>query len=140
MTTKSAFTLMEVLVAVMLISVVVVGIMKISTSENRVIKHAISQAGTDGKISLFIDELKLQKDKRDIKFGDFIKNLKINSKDKKNLKDSFTYNSFVTDTLDNNEMQKDTTDKKEDMVFKIYKQTFIDKKGYSTSYYRVVRE
>ncbi len=141
MTTKSAFTLMEVLIAVMLISIVVIGILRVGDQERKIIHHAENSSKVSEKISLFIDTLKPKKDQKKIKFDLYLKNLKINSKDRKKLDDTFTYNSFLSKTIGDksNSVQKDDAKQKNSM-FEIYKQTFRDKNGYTTSYYRIIRE
>ena len=141
MTNKSAFTLMEVLVAVMLISIVVIGILRVDSQERKIIHHAQASSKVSEKVSLFIDTLKPQKDQKKIKFDLYLKNLKINSKDRKKLNDTFTYNSFLSKTIgDKSNSDQENDAKQKSSMFEIYKQTFRNKNGYVTSYYRIVRE
>lgn len=141
MTNKSAFTLMEVLIAVMLISVLITGILRVGSQERKIIHHAQASSKVSEKVSLFIDTIKPQKDQKKIKFNLYLKNLKINPEDRKKLNDTFTYNSFLSKTIGDksNSNQEDNT-KQENSMFEIYKQIFRDKNGYATSYYRIVRE
>jgi len=143
MTSKGGFTLVEVLVAVMLISILVVQVINIVPNEDKVIHHAISQARMNDKISLFIDKLKVQKDEKEIIFDEFIKNYKLKPNYKKNLSDTFNYSATIVNFLGDtpkNKKNDDKKDKNESIAFKIYKQFFTNKKGYSTSYYRIVRQ
>lgn len=141
MTTKSAFTLMEVLIAVMLISIVVTGILRVGSQERKVIAHAINRSKVSEKVSLFIDTLKPQKEQKKIKFDLYLKNLKIDSSDKKKLNDIFTYNSFLSKAIgENSTATKQENTNQKNSIFEIYKQTFRDKNGYTVSYYRIIRQ
>lgn len=141
MMTKSAFTLMEVLIAVMLISIVVTGILRVGSQERRVIAHAKNSSKISEKVSLFIDTLKPQKEQKKIKFDLYLKNLKINSNEKKKLNDTFTYNSFLSKAIgEKNSPNQQENPNQKSSIFEIYKQTFRDKNGYTASYYRIVRE
>ncbi len=135
---RSAFTLIEVLVAIMLISIVVTGMLKIGSTQDKLIKYAISKSKIYDKVSLMIDDIKLQKkDHKKIEFKEYIKNLKLNSKDKKNLQDTFVYTSFIDRTIDDNQSSQGDRDS---LTFRIYSQTFRDKQGNTAIYHRLIRE
>ncbi len=135
---RGAFTLVEVLVAVMLVSILATGILKVSNQQKKVITYAQKSSIVSERVSLFVDMLKPQKEKKKIELSLYLKNLKINSNIKKRLNDTFFYNSFLNKTI-----QKSTHKTERENLnigFKIYKQTFKAKDGYPISYYRVVRE
>ena len=138
MMSRSAFTLVEVLVAVMLISILLTGIFKVSDQQTKIIAHALENSKISEKVSLFIDTLKPKKEKKKIELNSYLQNLKINSNAKRKLNDTFIYNSFLNETLQKNTHKKEKKD--QNMEFKIYKQIFRNKNGYSVSYYRIIRE
>ena len=129
MTSKKAFTLIEVLVAVMIISITVAAILRFSSKEDTIINHYKRQEQLAQESSLFVYGLKIGKDKRKIELYDFIKNLKI--KNKEDFKKSIFYKS---------DLYKNLQGDKNGSVFKIYKENFSDKEGISLYYYRITRE
>lgn len=130
MTNKSAFTLIEVLIAITIIFLFVIETTNLNSQQKKIIAHALQRSQAGEKITLFIDKLKLEKNKKKIHFDTYLKNLKIDAKDKQNLNTTFIYTSFIDKTLkiDQN-----------DSSFKVYKQNFTDDKGDSITYYRIKR-
>ncbi len=136
MTNKSGFTLMEVLIAVLIISVIVTGMLSISSKENRLIKQSLRYTELSNQISLFIYNLKVEKEKKDINLYDYIKNFKINDEYKKEYKKNIHYVSKMIKSY-GDQTEKKSKDKN---TFKIYQESFSDDSGATIRVYRLSRE
>ena len=139
MKNKSAFTLIEVLIAVMLITVLVEGLLRVGTQERSIVSKAYNKVKIAEKISLIIDSLKVYKEHKKIDFDIYLKDLKISPISKHKLSDLFMYNAFLDEESKNSKNIYEGSDTSIKSIINIYKQTFLNKDGYSISYYRISR-
>ncbi len=142
MNSRGAFTLMEVLIAVMIISLLVTSALKIVSGDNTLIRHVHHVEFLSDTVSLISNNLKVQKDKKSIDVYDNIKNYKIKDSDKKFFKNEIEYSSKLIKTFDENESDDDLQNSKNSkgIIFSIYKENFRNREGYSVSFFRVFRE
>jgi len=142
---RGAFTLIEVLVAVFIISILVTSVLKIVSRDDGLIRHAKKIEEVASEVSLFADTLTVKKDKKKIDLYDYVKNLKLRDSDKIDYKIVFDYSCDVYKSFDedlrpigqtDDEQEKDKTSP----MFSVYKENFKSQKGGFVSFFRIRRD
>ncbi|SFV75497.1 hypothetical protein MNB_SM-3-52 [hydrothermal vent metagenome] len=147
-TKKGGFTLIEVMIAVMIISIVIMALIKISANNTHLFSHISQKISLNQYATFFIDNKKFGLQKDSTTLYELVKNFDIEDdlrKQLKNQKISLLYQ--ITDTIDlgqfddtkekNDDFQTEEDKKvKSDMVFEIGKIVLKTKKS-SVGYLRL---
>ncbi len=146
MMSKKAFTLLEVLIAIAIFSIVAIEVLKISSTHKQISSFIHQKEQLSQKVSFVIDTLPIKKDEKKIYFKDFVKNLYLKDSLLKRLDTKIFYKCSISQTFDENGDENSTensTDndnkQKATTLFYIYKQNFQNKNGRSIHIYRIVR-
>ena len=147
MMSKKAFTLLEVLIAIAIFSVVAIEVLKISSTHKQISSFISQREQLSQKVSFVIDTLKVKKDEKKIYFKDYIKNFYLKDSLLKKLDTKIFYKCTISQTFDENGDENNTENstnvenkQKATTLFYIYKQNFQNKNGRSIHIYRIVRK
>jgi len=136
MMSKKAFTLLEVLIAIAIFSVVAIVVLKINSTNRQISAYVYKKEQLSQKVSFVIDSLPVKKDEKKIFFKDYLKNFSLKDNLLQRLDTQIFYKCSLSKTLDENGDKNNT---KATTLFYIYKQNFQNKNGRSIHIYRIVR-
>ena len=133
MPTKKAFTLIEVMVSVMIISVVIMALLKMKSNSSHILSSLKQQMGTTQYISLLIANKDYGYEDKSIRLDALIKEFDVDDKLRRKLKDKkakVIYNEI--ETIDLSEDENESLS----MILEIG-ESLVKTENFSTKIYRI---
>ena len=133
MPTRKAFTLIEVMVSVMIISVVIMALLKMKSNSSHILTSLKQQMGTTQYISLLIANKDYGYEDKSIRLDALIKEFDVDDKLRRKLKDikaKVIYNEIETIDLSEDENESSS------MILEIG-ESLVKTENFSTKIYRI---